>query len=224
MKINAIITGTSGMVGKGVLLECLESPDVDSDLIINRSSIGMIHPKLKEIILPDFFNLSTIKNDLKGYNACYFCSGVSSIGLTEEVYNNLTYNLTVNFAQCLYELNPEMTFFFFLGTATDSTEKGKIMWARVKGKTENAIAKMGFKTAFMFRPGVIIPEKGVKSRTPLYNSLYVILTPFMPLIKKLFPTSVTTSINVGKAMINVTLKGFDRLFLENKEINRAAGM
>jgi hypothetical protein len=224
MKINAIITGTSGMVGKGVLLECLESPDVHSVLIINRHSIGMIHPKLKEIVLPDFFNLSKIKNDLKGYNACYFCSGVSSIGLTEEVYNNLTYNLTVNFAKCLYELNPEMIFCYVSGTGTDSTEKGKIMWARVKGKTENAIAKMGFKTAFMFRPGVIIPEKGVKSKTPLYNSLYVILTPFMPLIKKLFPTSVTTSINVGKAMINVTLKGFDRLHLENNEINRAAAL
>ena len=223
MKINAIITGTTGMVGKGVLLECLDSTDVESVLIISRRPIGMKHTKLKEIILSNFFDLSSVTEELKGYNACFFCLGVSSLGKSEQVYTNLTYHLTTHFADALIKQNPDMTFCYVSGAGTDSTEKGKFMWARVKGRTENAILAMPFIAKYMFRPGIIIPEKGVKSRTKLYNSIYVILKPLLPYMKSLFPKSITTSINVGKAMINVTLNGYGKSYLENNDINIAAG-
>lgn len=223
MKINAIITGATGMVGKGVLLECLESTDVESVLIISRRLIGMKHPKLKEIILSNFFDLSSVTEELNGYNACFFCLGVSSLGKSEQVYTNLTFHLTNNFADALIEQNPDMTFCYVSGAGTDSSEKGKFMWARVKGRTENAILAMPFKGKYMFRPGIIIPEKGVKSRTRLYNSIYVILKPLFPYMKSLFPKSITTSVNVGKAMINVTLNGYEKSHLENNDINIAAG-
>jgi nucleoside-diphosphate-sugar epimerase len=145
LKIKAIITGSTGMVGKGVLYECLESSEVESVLVINRRPLGLKHEKLKEIIHEDFFNVSPIKEELQGYNACYFCLGISSVGLSEEKYHHFTYDLTTHFASAVIELNPEMTFIYVSGTGTDSTEKGKMMWGRVKGKTENALMAMPFK-------------------------------------------------------------------------------
>jgi hypothetical protein len=219
MKIKAIITGATGMVGKGVLLECLDSPEVESVLSISRQSLEMEHPKLKEIIHKDFLDLSPIQDQLAGYNSCFFCLGVSSFRMSEETYTRLTYDLSLHFAQTVLAQNPDMTFCYVSGTGTDSSEKGNSMWARVKGKTENAIMALPFKASYMFRPGVIIPEKGVKSKTPLYNSLYVLMNPLFPLIKKAFPKYMTTSVKVGQAMINSILTGYEKRHLENADIN-----
>ena len=156
MKIKTIITGSTGMVGEGVLHECLQHPDVESVLVINRKPCGIIHDKLKEIILKDFFDLSQIENQLSGYNTCYFCAGVSSVGKKEDEYKRITYDLTMNFAKTLLRLNPEMVFTYVSGVGTDNTEKGRSMWGRVKGKTENDLLKLPFKAAYMFRPGYIL--------------------------------------------------------------------
>ena len=161
MKINAIITGTTGMVGEGVLYECLLHPDVESVLVINRTPCGIKHEKLKEIIHKNFLDLSSIEDQLKEYNACYFCAGISSMGKSEEQYKRITYDLTLNFANTLLRSNPDMTFCYVSGVGTDSTEKGRSMWARVKGKTENDLMKLQFKAAYMFRPGYIQPTKGL---------------------------------------------------------------
>lgn len=215
MELRVIITGTTGMVGKSVLLECLEHPQVAEVLVVNRSPIGMTHPKLKEVIHKDFHDLSAIKGLLQGYNACFFCMGVSVVGLNEEQYTRITYDLTTHFAQTV--INPDMVFCYVSGTGTDSTEKGRSMWARVKGRTENALLKMPFKAAYMFRPGLILPMKGIKSKTGWYNAAYVLMRPFFSLMMK--SASVTDTIRVGKAMINVALKGSSKKHLENKDIN-----
>lgn len=218
--MKVIITGATGMVGKGVLIECLERADIDSVLVINRSHLEMEHTKLKELLLPDFTQIATKKENLSGYDACFFCMGVSSAGMGEEKFTRLTYDIAKGFADVLYEVNPEMVFNYVSGTGTDSSEKGRIMWARVKGRTENMILNKGFKDAYAFRPGVILPEKGVKSKTPLYNFFYVILKPFFPLMRKM--KMVTTSEKVGRAMINSVLFSQKNKFLENKDINHLA--
>lgn len=220
MKIKAIITGSTGMVGKGVLIECLESENVESILVVNRKPLGMAHPKLKEVILSDFTKFDTIKSELTGYNACFHCMGVSSVGKNEEEFNYFTYTMTESLAKTLYAINAEMIFTYVSGVGTDSTEKGKVMWARVKGKTENLVLNLGFKDAYAFRPGAIIPEKGIKSSTKLYNALYVITKPLFPLMKKM--SSVTTSSKLGQAMINLSLTPQDQKFIENKDINKIA--
>lgn len=217
MKIRAVITGTTGMVGKAVLLECLEHPQVESVLIINRTSIELNHPKLKEVIHPNFFDLKSIEEQLKGYNTCFFCLGVSSMGMNEKEYNKYTYELTVNFAATFLAQNMDSNFIYVSGSGTDSSEKGKVMWARVKGKTENALLCMSFKHVYIFRPGMILPEKGVKSKVRLYNVLYVIFSPLNFLFRKM--KSVTTSTRLGKAMINLTLKGYEKKHIENIDIN-----
>lgn len=218
MKMKVIVTGASGMVGKGVLLECLENPAIDEVLVVGRRTAGITHPKLKEVLHNDFYDLAPVKEQLQGYNACFFCLGVSVVGLSEEQYTRITYDLTVHFAETV--INPDMTFIYVSGTGTDSTEKGRTMWARVKGRTENALLKMPFKRAIMFRPGVILPVKGVKSNTPLYNFFYVMLKPFFPLMSGL--NSVTDSAKVGQAMIKVALHGSDKVFVDNRDINEFA--
>ena len=210
------------MVGKGVLLECLESAEVESVLIINRRPLGMEHAKLKEIVHGDFHDLSSIRSELGGYNACYFCLGVSSVGMKEESYAHVTYDLTLHMAEILVELNKEMTFCYVSGTGTDSSEKGRTMWARVKGRTENALFALPFKAAYMFRPGYIQPMKGIRSATKLYNALYVVFKPLYPLLKSLFPKYVTSTVQVGEAMINIVSKGYEKKFLENRDINVVA--
>ena len=219
MELNVIITGTTGMVGKAVLLECLDSPAVNSILVINRKSIGIKHSKLKEIIHADFFHLSPIQYELKGYNTCFFCLGVSAMGLNEKRYHNLTYDLTVHFAETIAKENTEMTFNYVSGAGTDTSEQGKVMWARVKGKTENKLISL-FNDVYLFRPGAILPEKGVKSNVGWYNAVYVVLRPFYPLLKKM--NSITTSSRLGQAMINSLLKGSEKKFLENQDINLLA--
>ena len=217
--MKVLIFGATGMVGQGVLHECLSAVGVESVLVVGRSSIGLQHPKLREIIHTDPFDYSTIEGDLRGYDSCFFCLGVSSAGMSEEQYHRLTYELTLTAAQSLARLNPGMTFCYVSGTGTDSTERGRSMWARVKGKTENALLRLPFKAAFMFRPGYIQPVNGVRSKTTLYRILYAILGPLYPLWKLLFPSYVTTTEQVGKAMIRVTERGYPRPHLENRDIN-----
>jgi len=214
MKIKAIITGTTGMVGEGVLHECLQHPDVELVLLINRKPCGVKNEKLKEIIRKDFLDLSTIEDQLAGYNACYFCAGVSSIGKKEEEYKHITYDLTMNFANILVKLNPDMTFCYISGVGTDSSETGRSMWARVKGKTENDLLKLGFKDAYMFRPGYIQPTKGLKNAYKIYK----LFTPFYPILKRIFPKYVVSLEEIGNAMINVTLLGSNKKVLECKDI------
>lgn len=214
MKIKAIITGVTGMVGEGVLNECLKHPEVESALVINRKPCEVKHEKLKEIIHKDFSDLSSIENQLAGYNACYFCAGVSSVGKKEEEYKRITYDLTLNFANTLLKLNTDMTFCYVSGVGTDSTEKGRSMWSRVKGKTENDLLKLPFKGAYMFRPGYIQPISGLKNTYKIYK----IFVPFYPVLKTLFPKYVVSLEEIGLAMINVTLVGSDKKVLECKDI------
>lgn len=216
--MKTIIFGTTGMVGKGVLLECLEEKAIESVLVINRQKLGLTNPKLKEIIHNDFFNFIPIKESIKGYDACFFCMGVTSAGLNEEEYTKLTYDLTLGFAKLMAEVNPNSTFCYVSGAGTDSTEKGGSMWARVKGKTENAIMALPFKASYMFRPGYIQPLKGVKSKTGWYNAFYVVLKPIYFLLRPM-KGYVTNSVTLGKAMINATKFGYEKSILESKDIN-----
>lgn len=214
MKISAIILGATGMVGEGVLHECLKHPLVKSVLVINRKPSGIEHEKLTEIIHLDFQDFSAIEDQLAGYNACYFCLGVSSLGMKEDEYRRITYDLTLSVANTLVKLNPTMTFCYVSGMGTDSTEKGRTMWARVKGKTENDLLKVPFKATYMFRPGYIQPTKGLKNSYKIYK----VLGPFYPLWKILFPKYVCTLKEIGLAMINIVLSGSDLKVLECKDI------
>ncbi len=206
------------MVGRAALIECIESKDVEEVMLINRSSINVSHSKVKELIHEDFSDFSAIKNQLAGFDACFHCMGVSSAGMSEEKYTHITYTMTVALADTLYELNPNMVFNYVSGTGSDSTEQGKSMWGRVKGKTENYILAKGFKDAYAFRPGGILPEKGVKSKTPLYNIIYILTRPLFPIMRKM--DSITGSSNVGKALINSVLMPGDLKHLENTDINK----
>jgi len=214
LKIKVIITGATGMVGEGVLHECLLHPDVESVLAINRKPCGVKHEKLNEIIHKNLFDLSSIEDQLTGYNACYFCAGLSSVGKNEDEYKLITYDLTMHFANTLVKLNPDMIFCYVSGVGTDSTEKGRSMWARVKGKTENDLLKLPFKSAYMFRPGYIQPTKGLKNTYKAYK----LFAPFYPILKLIFPKYVTTLGEIGLAMINVTLYGSSKQILECRDI------
>jgi NAD-dependent epimerase/dehydratase family protein len=214
MKIKAIITGSTGMVGEGVLHECLNHPEVESVLVINRRTCDVQHPKLKEIIHSDFSDFTGIENELSGYNAAFLCMGVSSVGMKEEKFRYLTYDLTMALAKPLAKLNPEITLTYVSGAGTDSTEKGRIMWARVKGKTENDIIKLTVKAGFAFRPGVITPTKGLKNT---YTS-YKVMKPLLPVFRAMFPKYVSSLQELGLAMINVVLKDYDKNVLEVKDI------
>lgn len=216
--MKVIITGSTGMVGKGILLECLEHSNITQVLIINRNSLAIEHPKLKEVLLKDFMQMNTLKGDLKGYDACFHCMGISAVGLSEEKYAEITYDMTMALVDVLYELNPKMTFNYVSGTGTDSSEKGRTMWARVKGKTENMILKKGFADAYMFRPGVIVPEKGIKSRTGWYNAAYVVMRPFFGMMKK--SKNITTTTRIGQAMIKTLTHPIDLKILHNPDINQ----
>ena len=214
MSIHAIITGATGMVGEGVLHECLLHPEVDEVLVINRKPCGVSHPKLKEIIHSNFHDLSAIEGQLRNYNACFFCLGVSSIRLNEEQYHRLTYDLTLHVAETLARINSGMVFCYVSGAGTDSTAQGKSMWARVKGKTENKLMQLPFKRAYMFRPGFMQPTKGLKNAL----KLYVAVTWLYPMLRSLFPKYVCSLKEVGVAMINTVTKGYEKSILEVKDI------
>jgi uncharacterized protein YbjT (DUF2867 family) len=214
MKIKAIITGATGMVGEGVLQESLLHPDVEKILVINRKPCGVTHPKLTEILHTDFQDLSPVSDKLKGYNACFFCLGVSSVGMKENVYYSLTYTLTMHMAEILSRQNSDMTFCYVSGAGTDSSEKGRLSWARVKGKTENDLMKLPFKKVYAFRPGFMLPEKGAKNA----HSYYTIFRILYPGLKALFPGFVSTLKVVATGMINSVLKGYEKSVLEVKDI------
>jgi len=216
-KLKVIITGATGMIGEGVLYECLNHPDIDSVLVITRSSTGYSHPKLTEIIHNDFSDISSLGDRLEGYNACYFCLGVTSVGKNEADYTRLTYTLTLNFAKTLAEYNPEMTFCYISGAGTDSTEKGRTMWARVKGKTENDLMKLPFKQVYNFRPGGIEPFLPLRP-TQTYYKTYKYLKVVFVLMKLIAPGMVITLKDLAAAMINSTLVGYHTNVLEMKDM------
>ncbi len=216
--MNVILFGATGMVGQGVLRECLLDPEVQRVLSIVRTPSGQQHPKLREFVHTDFFNYSDIESELKGYDACFFTLGVSSAGMDEAKYRHLTYDLTLAAATTLARLNPQMTFVYVSGAGTDSSERGRTMWARVKGKTENDLLKLPFRAAYMFRPGFIQPLHGIRSKTRLYQALYTALGPLLPLIKSAFPKSITTTEQIGRAMLQVAKHGYPKPILEVKDI------
>ncbi|MEO9851653.1 MAG: NAD-dependent epimerase/dehydratase family protein [Reichenbachiella sp.] len=218
MGLKVIITGATGMVGKGVLLECLDHQIINHVLVIGRTPTGLDHPKLKELIHTDFLDFGNVEHELTGYDACYLCMGVSAGGLKEEKYKELTYDFTLILAKTLLAQNPEMTCIYVSGEGTDSSEKGRTMWARVKGKTENDLLGLGFKQAFMFRPGAIIPLRGIKSKTKVYQFMYDYFMWLVKLMKLLAPNSVVNTTQIGQAMINATLRGYDEKIIRPKGI------
>ena len=213
-KVRAIVTGATGMVGEGVLHECLQSEKVEKVLVVGRKSCGVTHPKLTEIIHANFFDLAPIENDLKGWNACFFCLGVSSVGVAEAEYKRLTYDLTMNFAETLLKENPAMTFCYVSGSGTDSTEKGRLAWARIKGKTENDLMKLPFKRVFAFRIGFLKPEKKFKNTLKLYKYFGWLY----PLVRAVSNNYASTLAEVGRAMINAASKGYEKQVLEVEDI------
>jgi uncharacterized protein YbjT (DUF2867 family) len=218
MKIRAIITGATGMVGEGVLHECLRHPEVEQVLIINRKPSGESHPKLKEIIHPDFFNLSAIEGQLQNYNACFFCLGVSSVGMKEAEYHRLTYDLTMHMAQTLARLNPQMVFCYVSGAGTDSTERGRSMWARVKGKTENHLRQLPFRETYMFRPGYLHPTPGLKNT----KKYYAAFSWLYPILRRFLGKYASTLQELSLAMINAATKGYEKPVLEVEDIVKLA--
>ncbi|KJF43997.1 NAD-dependent epimerase/dehydratase family protein [Draconibacterium sediminis] len=220
--MNVIITGATGMVGKGVLLECLDHEAVEKVLVIGRNPVDTSHPKLEELIHNDFSDFSTVKARLAGYDACFLCMGISSVGMKENDFKKVTYDYTLSLARELFPLNPEMTITYVSGEGTDSSEKGRVMWARVKGRTENDLIKLGFKQAFMFRPGLIIPLRGIKSRTKAYQFVYDYFMWLVRLFKAVAPNAVVNTTQVGKAMINAALYGYSSVIIKPKDIIQLA--
>ena len=217
--MRVVLFGASGMVGQGVLRECLLDPEVDAVLSIGRRATGQKEPKLREIVHEDFTDFSPIAAELRGWDACFFCLGVSSAGMTEKDYRRVTYDFTMAAARVLAAESPGMTFVYVSGAGTDSTEKGSSMWARVKGETENALLALPFRAAFMFRPGYIQPLHGATSRTGWARALYAVAGPLYPVWKAAFPKFVTTTEQVGRAMLEVAKHGADRRVLETPDIN-----
>jgi len=217
--MKVILLGATGMVGQGVLRECLLDPEVESVLSIGRTATGQNHAKLREIVHKDLADLSGIRAQLSGYDAGFFCLGVSSVGMTEPDYRRITYDLTLSVARILAEQNPNMTFVYVSGTGTDSSERGRSMWARVKGETENALLRLPFRAAYMFRPGYIQPLHGVVAKTKWVGAAYAVLGSIYPVLRALFPKSVTTTEQVGRAMLQVARQGFSKSVLESRDIN-----
>ena len=217
--MKVLLFGATGMVGQGVLRECLIDPDVTSVVAVGRAATGQTHPKLREIVHADLSDVSSLAGEMAGADACFFCLGVSSAGMTEEAYTRLTYDLTLAVAETLAKTSPGMTFVYVSGEGTDSTERGRSMWARVKGRTENALLRLPFKAAYMFRPGLIQPLHGIKSKTGLYRAVYAVTGPLLPLLKAVAPKHVTTTEQVGRAMLGVAKHGADKRVLETPDIN-----
>jgi uncharacterized protein YbjT (DUF2867 family) len=217
--MKVILFGATGMVGQGVLRECLLDPGVESVLAVGRSPTGQRDAKLREIVHDNFTDYSAVRSELAGYDACFFCLGVSSVGMNEERYRHLTYDITLAAATTLARLNPGMVFTYVTGRGTDSTEKGSLMWARVKGKTENDLLKLPFKAAYMFRPAGIQPLHGVRSKVAWIQAIYVGTAPLLTLLNRIAPKYMTTSEQLGRAMIKVARDGYPKPVLESEDIN-----
>jgi uncharacterized protein YbjT (DUF2867 family) len=218
--MKVVLFGATGMVGQGVLRECLADAGVESVLAVGRRPTGRSHPKLREIVHDDFLDFSAIEPELTGYDACFFCLGVTSIGLDEERYRHLTYDVTMAAATALAKLNPGMVFTYVTGAGTDSTERGRVMWARVKGKTENDLLKLPFRAAYMFRPAGIQPLHGIRSKTAWVQAVYVVTAPLLSLLTRVAPKYMTTTEQLGRAMIKVARDGYPKPVLESEDINR----
>ncbi len=220
--MKVIVTGATGMVGKGVLLECLDDSSITEVVSISRRTIGIQHDKLKEILHSDFSEFDSIKNQLSNYDAAYLCMGVSAGGMSEENYLKMTYDFTMSLANTLREMSSNLTLTYVSGQGTDATENGKTMWARVKGKLENDLLALGFKGAYMYRPGVIIPLRGIRSGTKLYQFFYDYLLWLIKLMKLLFPNSIVNTTQLGKSMIQVAKEGYTQKILDPKDILESA--
>lgn len=218
--MKVILFGATGMVGQGVLRECLLDPEVEAVLSVGRSTAGQQHAKLRELAREDLLSYSAIENELAGYDACFFCLGVSSAGMTEAEYTRVTHDIALAAAQTLVRTSPGMTFIFVSGMGTDSSEQGRTMWARVKGRTENDLMKLPFKASYMFRPAFIQPLHGIKSRTASYRIIYGLGRPLVPILKALFPKYVTTTEQIGRAMIRVAKNGAPARILPSAELAR----
>ena len=216
--MRVVIFGATGMVGQGVLRECLRDPQVTRVLAVGRRPTGMSHPKLAELVRRDFFDWGDAGDALAGYDACFFTLGVSSAGMSEADYTRMTYDLTLAAASALAQANPRMTFVYVSGAGTDSTERGRMMWARVKGRTENALLRLPFRAAHMFRPGMIEGVDGVRPSNALYRRSYIVLHPVIALARRLFPNQVVTTAEVGRAMVRVAREGYARPVLERADI------
>jgi uncharacterized protein YbjT (DUF2867 family) len=220
--MRVVLFGATGMVGASALIECLGDPRVESVLVVGRRSSGVSLPKVTEIVHPDFFDFGPIQARFADCDACFFCLGVSAGGMSEEAYHRVTYELTLAAARSMLAANAKLTFCYVSGAGTDSTERGRAMWARVKGKTENALLALPFKAAFMLRPGYIQPLRGVQSKTPQYRTFYAVLAPLYPLLRRLAPRYVTTSVDLGRALIRLADEGYPRPIVYTEDINRLA--
>lgn len=219
--MKVVLFGATGMVGQGVLRECLLASDVDRVLAIGRAPTGTAHAKLHEIVSKDLYDLSPLEPELGGYDACFFCLGVSSAGMTEEAYRHVTYDLTLGAAAVLAKASPALTFVYVSGAGTDSSEQGRSMWARVKGKTENDLIAMPGMTAYAFRPGAIQPLHGAKSKTRWYRIAYVVVGPLLGVARRIFPRQITTTEQIGRAMLRVARSGWPRRVLSSPDIAAA---
>lgn len=219
MKI--LILGATGMIGQGVLRECLNASDVDEVVSLGRRAGGVQHPKLTELVQGKLLELTSIEAELQNIDACFFCLGISSVGMTESDYSRVTYDLTLSVAKTLARLNPGMTFIYVSGVGTDSTEKGRKMWARIKGKTENALLQLSLK-AYMFRPNLIEPMDGISSRTPAYRMFYALAKPILMVIRTMKPTAILTTRDIGHAMLNVARGRASKPILEIHDIKSLA--
>lgn len=217
--MKVIVFGATGMIGQGALRECLLDPTVEAVLTVGRTATGQQSPKLREIVVADMADLSPIEGQLSGYDACFFCLGISSAGLREPEYRRVTYDIATAAARTLLARNPGLTFIFVSGAGADSTERGRVMWARIKGETENAILRMPFRGAYVFRPAFIQPRHGIRSRTRMYRIAYAAFGPLFPVLKRLFPGQVSTTEEIGQAMIAVARHGAPKKVLENRDIN-----
>ena len=220
--MRALIFGATGMVGGGVLRECLHADDAELVQTVGRTPTMQTHPRLREIVHTDFWDYTGIEPELTGFDACFFCLGVSSPGMTEADYTHLTYDLTLAAASTLVRLNPTMTFVYVSGAGTDSSESGRQMWPRVKGRTENALRRLPFKAVYLFRPGIIQPLHGIRSKTASYRVFYTLTAPLLPLLRALLPNLILTTEQVGKAMLAVARTGWPTPVLEARDIRRAA--
>ncbi len=218
MAFKVIITGATGMVGEGVMLECLEHTAIEQVLMVNRRPYDLKHPKLKELIVPDFLQLDNVETHLSGYDACFFCAGVSSVGMKEDAFSRITYDTTLHFAKTLAKLNSNLVFTYVSGQGTDSSEKGKLMWARVKGRTENELMKLPFKAIYNFRPGLMNSSPGQKNIKPVFKMVIALY----PLLARIFPNNSCTLKEVGLAMINCVTRGYEKPILEVRDIKLLA--
>jgi uncharacterized protein YbjT (DUF2867 family) len=216
--MKVLLFGATGMVGQGVMRECFLDPEVELVRSVGRSATGQQNPKLRETVLKDLTKYDEAAEELAGFDACFFCLGVSSAGMTEADYTRITYGITIAAAEALISRNPGMTFVYVSGVGTDSSEKGRTLWARVKGRVENTLLRMPFKAAYMFRPGVIVPMHGIESRTAAYRIFYKVLGPVMPMLRAMLPNQVLTTEEIGKAMLIVARRGAPKSVLEPRDI------